>query len=444
MNDNICIVDHSLGNCCPHFHEYAEDITFRDLFPSSYSSERTFPEEEIYLTSNGKVVHVGDVLHPGRVYHVIPRLLGGKGGFGSMLRAIGAQIEKTTNHEACRDLSGRRLRDVNNEKQLKDWLGKKAEKEKEEEEKRQERLAKRRALPNHKFDDPQYDQQKNRVAENLEDALQKGLQKTHTSSSASHSLGAAPSSSSSSGCRKRTTDSHSHKSAKVKKTTEWLGIDMEDLSDSDNNDDVTCIVPETVSPGSGSDNSDTQCKDKGVTKCDDNKNLCESDHASTGNGTSKNPEETNIDMTETTKDNNSTGSKNTEETNIDMTETTKDNDSTSSKNTEETNIDMTETTNNNDSSGSKNGLLTALQAIPPKQAETVQQEKEPEQDEPLDLDSISSVEELEAFSLEKLKKELMARGMKCGGTLKQRAERLYSVRGLTTDQIKPSLLAKRT
>lgn len=44
------------------------------------------------------------------------RVLGGKGGFGSMLRAIGAQIEKTTNREACRDLSGRRMRDVNNEK----------------------------------------------------------------------------------------------------------------------------------------------------------------------------------------------------------------------------------------------------------------------------------------------------------------------------------------
>lgn len=35
-----------------------------------------------------------------------------------MLRAIGAQIEKTTNREACRDLSGRRMRDVNNEKKL--------------------------------------------------------------------------------------------------------------------------------------------------------------------------------------------------------------------------------------------------------------------------------------------------------------------------------------
>ncbi len=26
-------------------------------------------------------------------------LVGGKGGFGSMLRSIGAQIERTTNHE---------------------------------------------------------------------------------------------------------------------------------------------------------------------------------------------------------------------------------------------------------------------------------------------------------------------------------------------------------
>ena len=34
----------------------------------------------------------------------------------AIFRAIGAQIEKTTNREACRDLSGRRLRDINEEK----------------------------------------------------------------------------------------------------------------------------------------------------------------------------------------------------------------------------------------------------------------------------------------------------------------------------------------
>ena len=37
-------------------------------------------------------------------------------GFGSMLRALGAQINRTTNKEACRDLSGRRMRDVNAQK----------------------------------------------------------------------------------------------------------------------------------------------------------------------------------------------------------------------------------------------------------------------------------------------------------------------------------------
>ena len=55
-----------------------------------------------------------------------------------MLRAIGAQIEKTTNREACRDLSGRRLRDVNEEKRIKDWIKKQAERKEEKERKKRE------------------------------------------------------------------------------------------------------------------------------------------------------------------------------------------------------------------------------------------------------------------------------------------------------------------
>jgi hypothetical protein len=40
-----------------------------------------------------------------------PQLLGGKGGFGSQLRAAGGRMssQKTSNNDACRDLSGRRL-----------------------------------------------------------------------------------------------------------------------------------------------------------------------------------------------------------------------------------------------------------------------------------------------------------------------------------------------
>jgi hypothetical protein len=48
------------------------------------------------------------------------RLLGGKGGFGSMLRAQGGRMasQKTTNFEACRDLTGRRLKTVNEAKKF--------------------------------------------------------------------------------------------------------------------------------------------------------------------------------------------------------------------------------------------------------------------------------------------------------------------------------------
>lgn len=396
MSSNIFIVDHSYGNRCFHVLNHAENIVLDDLL-RSHCSKMHYSEEDVYVTSNGKVVHPSDILQAGGVYHVTMKLPGGKGGFGSMLRAIGAQIEKTTNHEACRDLSGRRMRDVNNEKQLKEWIGKKAQKEKEEEEKRQERVARRRALPNHKFDDPQYDQQKNLVAENLEDALQKGLQKAQTMSGPSHSLGAAPGPSSITGCRKRSTDSQPYKPAKAKKTTEWLGFDIEDLSDSDENDDITCteLTKESIK---------TEIED-----CEDN---CVTKNTETDNIKNSKIKHLNSDS--------------------DKHRTTEDSNKT----------DKTETAPGIDCESGNNSLLTELKEHPPKNTEA--HKDVPVKDEPLDLDNVSSVEELEALSLDKLKKELMARGMKCGGTLQQRAERLYSVKGLAPDQIKPSLLAKQT
>lgn len=57
------------------------------------------------------------------VVHVLLRLRGGKGGFGSLLRgaATKAGQKKTNNFDACRDMSGRRLRHVNAEKRLEEW-----------------------------------------------------------------------------------------------------------------------------------------------------------------------------------------------------------------------------------------------------------------------------------------------------------------------------------
>lgn len=57
---------------------------------------------------------------------------------------------------------------------LREWIAKKADREKEREEKKKERLERLKAEPKHHFDDSEYMEQKSKVAENLEDAVQTG------------------------------------------------------------------------------------------------------------------------------------------------------------------------------------------------------------------------------------------------------------------------------
>ncbi|KAL9952898.1 hypothetical protein ACROYT_G040227 [Oculina patagonica] len=60
------------------------------------------------------------------------------------------------------------------------------------------------------------------------------------------------------------------------------------------------------------------------------------------------------------------------------------------------------------------------------------------------LDNYTSAEELESLGLDCLKEELMTRGLKCGGTLQQRAQRLFATKGVPLDQLDPSFFAKPT
>ncbi|KAJ8928426.1 hypothetical protein NQ314_019015 [Rhamnusium bicolor] len=97
-----------------------------------------------------------------------------------MLRAIGAQIEKTTNREACRDLSGRRLRDINEEQRCIEKLDKPASREgkgsQRKEKKKLERLCEK---PRHEFKDEKYDKERSELPEKVEDALLQGLQASY-------------------------------------------------------------------------------------------------------------------------------------------------------------------------------------------------------------------------------------------------------------------------
>jgi len=60
----------------------------------------------------------------------------------------------------------------------------------------------------------------------------------------------------------------------------------------------------------------------------------------------------------------------------------------------------------------------------------------------LPLDDVECADDLKSLGLERLKSALQALGLKCGGTLDQRAERLFSVKGLDFENIPGKLKAK--
>ncbi|CAG2235402.1 Replication stress response regulator SDE2 [Mytilus edulis] len=375
------------------------------------------PATDCYLTCNGHIITEKAVLENGQVYHVVPRLVGGKGGFGSMLRAIGAQIEKTTNHEACRDISGRRMRDVNNEKKLKEWIGQKAEKDKQREIEKQERRERRRAMPNHKFEDETYHEQRKKVAENQEDAILQGLQKVNKTVP---SCTATSETATTSGVKRKTTGTDSGPTVKSAKKTEWLGIDLDNLSDLDSDEDSETSLPEQ---GDGSplpsneDSCDPYPQTDDISKPQDtqdnlniseHKNICEGD-------SNQEKKETNIII------------KDMQKTEIDEKP---------EKDFKKGSITQSETSV---------GLLDSLKKVPPQiKKEEVKEtcKKEEQVQGPVNLDDYNSTEDLQALGLDRLKLALIDRKMKCGGNLEQRAERLFSVKGLTEDQIPPSLLSK--
>lgn len=53
----------------------------------------------------------------------------------------------------------------------------------------------------------------------------------------------------------------------------------------------------------------------------------------------------------------------------------------------------------------------------------------------MDLSAYNNAQELEGLGLERLKCALQALGLKCGGTIKERAERLFATKGHKLSQL---------
>jgi len=220
------------------------------------------PREQFYVTLGGKLVDDWGSLTDDDNFHVHLRVLGGKGGFGSLLRSFGSQFYKSTNQDMCRDLSGRRLKDVKEEEKLKKYISKAAQRENEKQKKLEEKYKKLKHLEEkkHDFNDVEYSRQKERILEETDDAVQEGLKAARKDATVSPSAeepgpsgiksavlgkrkheesGSASSSASSSILKLPATQPEAKKSKKPLAGDLWLGIGELNDSDLEDSDDET-------------------------------------------------------------------------------------------------------------------------------------------------------------------------------------------------------------
>ncbi|PAA58351.1 hypothetical protein BOX15_Mlig022063g1, partial [Macrostomum lignano] len=351
-----------------------------------------------YYTCNGKILHSPEELAAARAsglpLRAWPRLPGGKGGFGSLLRSIGSQIDKTTNREMCRDLSGRRMRDVNNQKRLAEWASgasaRAAERQKRREEKRQRRrqlLASADGPAGHVMEDGSYLVEKERIVDSVFTAVKEVLTAPKKRPAVASTSADAPSTSAPAGPSKP-----------PKLAKKWLDADLAELE-------------AEGSSGASSSSSDSDTDDR------------DSPSSSTGSAAdeSRNGDDAKPATEEAPKANRS------------QTEQPPPQSAENNVNTKTPAVVDTKTPAVVD---------TKAPAVVDTKTPAVVDTKAPAVVELIDLSAIDSLESAEALGLDSLKDQLRLRGLKCGGSLRDRAQRLLAVRGLQPGDYPAALLAK--
>jgi len=258
------------------------------------------------------------------------RVNGGKGGFGALLRGAGAKIgqKKNSNFDDCRDLNGRRIRNVRNEKILAEWYQQQKEHANKVPEPQLE------PEPEYEFDETSYMQTIKKIETNIEDSVDHGIKQALKLKAET---------------KKK---EKQEKEFKPKRNALWkTEFDEEDEEDE------------------GKEEESQKKKNNGENKLQE-KNNSQSNKSSVPLSTS--------------------------------------------------------TTSPNETA------LSGEESQSPKEVDK----------SGIDLDKFSSPEELETLGLEILKLELQKRGLLCGGSLKERAGRLFSIKGKSLNSIDPKLLAK--
>ncbi|XP_062206516.1 uncharacterized protein LOC133908487 [Phragmites australis] len=360
------------------------------------------------------------------------RLRGGKGGFGSLLRGAASKAgqKKTSNFDACRDINGRRLRHVNAERRLEEWKAEAADRQLEKLAddfiKKKAKEAGRRGGGASAADVDKYLEKYRKDAEICVNAVEESVRA---------SLG-----------KRKAAAPKPPAGADAKKLKIWLGKKKVEDDDSDSDSDV--------------DDEDRDADESADTKS------VVLDDGNCSNGSS-NSEEEKLDLGSVSgshSEGESSGKK------------SRHSDSEENGNCVQETMELTMRSGaergefESDSSVEPGGMVEQLNSVNDNVAVASEEAKadvdsiasatsnqnEPEvpqveesvdgnrssHAEPLDLTKYSSAAELEALGLEKLKMELQARQLKCGGTLQERAARLFLLKTTPLDKIPKKLLAK--
>ncbi|XP_042026106.1 replication stress response regulator SDE2-like [Salvia splendens] len=377
------------------------------------------------------------------VVNLLLRLRGGKGGFGSLLRgaATKAGQKKTNNFDACRDMSGRRLRHVNAEKKLEEW---KAGAEERRLEKMADEFLKKKAKEIKKSGKgnggdgaekyvAKYREDSEKCREEVERSVRESVKGLMSS--------------------KRKNQDEGNESAS-KKLKIWFGKRKLGDSDSeeDEDEDGACVKEE---------------KNEGSVIIDDGNHSDSSKEVGGSSGSVASEE-----LGAGTIEQGSSGIYSEEEGSEESLKSTKGLDGCGedgdSKNGD-THVIMIESPNE---SKDNNGVVSPSKSHPSEVHEVISQPPgtSGSEDEvvlagetrgvsavesasasaslenvvrPLNFDDYNSATMMEVLGLERLKSELQAHGLKCGGTLKERAERLFLLKTTPLEMLPKKLFAKK-
>jgi len=103
---------------------FSSPIAYGEQIKQRIFEQTKFPTHLQRLISGGyQISDESAISQPDTTMNLVLFLRGGKGGLGSLLRNVvmKAGQKKTNNFDSCRDMSGRRLRHVNVENRLQEW-----------------------------------------------------------------------------------------------------------------------------------------------------------------------------------------------------------------------------------------------------------------------------------------------------------------------------------